>query len=153
MTSWQIRLLASIGVVAALTASVSGCGAGPSGDAGTTVVQVTAEMFSGRPDPSWTLTDDESTRLVRCLAGGTTGGPPAGWPPDNLGFRRFRVDGLPDSLPYRSVGVTAAAVVAEPGDGPHLVAGCPDAYELLRDSARAHLSDSDFRGIPAGPGR
>lgn len=152
-TASRIRLPMIVAAVSALTALACGCGVGAGEGAHSTPVQVVADMFSGRPDPSWTLTHDETTRLIGCLSGGEIAGPPATPPRGGLGFRRFRVSGLAAPLSYSTASVTAAAVIAEPDSGPRVVTGCAGAYDLLRDSAKAHLSDSDFLAIPERPSR
>lgn len=51
---------------------------------------VTLDVFSGRPNPSWTLSEEQARTLERLLAGLERG--PLAVPPDGLGYRLFRVD-------------------------------------------------------------
>lgn len=76
MNGW--RNLLSYGLVFSI-----GCSAGP--PQSTTRMTAELDIFSGRPNPTWTLTTDESSRLAAQL----TNLPPAGQAPADpgLGYR------------------------------------------------------------------
>lgn len=65
-------------------------------------VEVVLDVFSGRPNPRWLLTEDQARELSGLVASleeaGTDDGPPQG-----LGYRGFTVHGLeaPESEPLR----------------------------------------------------
>lgn len=56
-------------------------------------MEVTLDVFSGRPNPSWTLSPDEEADLARRLSGL----PPSEAPPaaEDLGYRGFTLSGAP----------------------------------------------------------
>lgn len=61
------------------------------------MLQITAELFSGRPNPTWIITDEDAAREVIGAAGESaelTGAPGAGY--DGLGWRELVVTSLDD---------------------------------------------------------
>ena len=112
-------------------------------------MHVEIDMFSGLPNPTWSLTPDEAASLSDCLKAGTFA-PGAATPVEggDLGFREFRVSALPAPVGYPSVVVTTDAVIAATASGTRAILGCDDAFGLLRDSAAAHLEPEALQGIP-----
>jgi hypothetical protein len=104
--------------------------------------KVQVVMFSGRPDPSFTLTREQSDALSGCLATGTE--KPAGVLPEPLGFRFFDVTGLV-SAPLL-VGVEGAWL--DKGGPPTPVALCPEGFSILRTAAVAALGSEEVGAIP-----
>lgn len=107
---------------------------------------VTADLFSGRPNPAWMLSTDSTRQLEELLAALATADnePPAF---DQLGFRRFsvldiRYNGVPSA-----VSVTPGIVVL---DGARTVLSDPDdsVYTFLRSEAEKELSPDELRAIP-----
>ncbi|MEP7332669.1 MAG: hypothetical protein ABI692_11305 [Terracoccus sp.] len=151
------HLLMAGGAVAALTC-VTACGKGtpsagsppgPSAAAGSAVT-VVADMFSGKPNPSWKLSQTEADRLTACLRAGTVADTPAEDRDGDLGFRTFAVAGLPDALTYTAATIAPDSVTANTADGMRAVTGCADGYSVLRASAESHLSAAEFQAIPKG---
>jgi hypothetical protein len=99
-------------------------------------------MYSGRPDPFFTLTREQADALGACL---TTGGSlPAGTLPDGLGFRYFAVTGL-ETAPLL---VGADGAWLDKGGPPTPVALCPEGFSLLRKAAVEALGSEQVGAIP-----
>jgi hypothetical protein len=64
------------------------------------VMRVDIEIFSGRPNPSWTLTAKESADFLALLR--KLPKSKAGPIPDGLGYRGLKVSGLHDTVPGAS---------------------------------------------------
>jgi hypothetical protein len=100
-------------------------------------VLVTLDVFSGRPNPSWSLSADEEQELVRRLQGLPSGdGPPT---EGDLGYRGFRlVARAPRStLPSEVVVTKGMVTIRENGRTRHYI----DANGIeswLLDQARRH---------------
>lgn len=100
-------------------------------------------MFSGRPDPSFTLTREQADALSACRRSGT--GASAGALPDGrLGFRFFDVIGL-ETSPLL-VGVDGAWLDQRGTLAP--VALCPDGFAILRDAAVGALPGDVSGALP-----
>jgi len=109
--------------------------------AGLPKVEVT--MYSGRPDPVFTLTRAQADALSACRRTGTDIA--AGTLPDErLGFRFFDVIGL-EAAPLL-VGVNGAWL--DKGGEPTPVALCPEGFSILRTAAVTALGSDEARGIP-----
>jgi hypothetical protein len=105
--------------------------------------KVEVAMYSGRPDPSFTLTREQADALRACRGTGTA--KPAGPIPDErLGFRFFDVIGL-ESAPLL-VGVDGAWL--DKGGEPTPVALCPDGFSILRDAAVKALPSDVSGALP-----
>ena len=104
--------------------------------------KVEVAMYSGRPDPSFTLTREQADALSACRRTGTA--VTAGTLPDGLGFRYFDVIGL-DSAPLL-VGVDGAWL--DKGGAPTPVALCPEGFSILRKAAIGALGADESAGIP-----
>lgn len=105
-------------------------------------VRVELGIYSGRSDPTWTLTDEEVRALDSTLAGlpEARGIPPVG----GLGYHGFTM--------VRSDLITLVAYlgsVAPPGDGARTYKGDPERLveRLLLDSGRAHLTDAEIAEV------
>jgi hypothetical protein len=102
---------------------------------------VTLGIYSGRPDPSWTLTDGEAARLEAALAAlpGAVGEPPTG----GLGYHGFTID-RPGSvvMAYRGA-------VAPPGEGRRAYLADParTIERLLVETARSHVTDIELAEV------
>jgi hypothetical protein len=80
------------------------------------MLKITADVFSGRPNPAWVLTDEQEARTVlRELAQNRTLIAQAAPPEASLGFRGFFVELLSDEL-ARDVDLpTTLYIEARPG--------------------------------------
>jgi hypothetical protein len=99
-------------------------------------------MYSGRPNPSFTLTREQADALDACLKSG--GSLPKGTVPDGLGFSFFDVIGL--AAAPLLVGVDGAWL--DRGGEPTPVALCPSGYSILRNAAVAALGSEQVGAIP-----
>ena len=61
-------------------------------------MEIELDAFSGRPNPVWTLTDEEARELQALLAAATE---PVAAPSEALGYRGFVVRAAADSPPRR----------------------------------------------------
>jgi hypothetical protein len=104
--------------------------------------KVEVAMYSGRPDPSFTLTREQADALSACRGTGTA--LPSGTLPDGLGFRYFDVSGL-EADPLL-VGVDGAWL--DKGGKPTPVALCPEGFSILRAAAVAALGSAEAAAIP-----
>ena len=97
-------------------------------------VAVSLGIYSGRPDPSWTLTAEEAEGLVNLLASlpEGTGAPPVG----GLGYHGFTI-----ALPEGTL-VAYRGSVAPPGDGERAVRADPtrSVERYLLETSRSHLT-------------
>jgi hypothetical protein len=111
-------------------------------------VTVTLGIFSGRPDPEWTLTREQAANLATALAALPvgTGAPAVG----GLGYRGFTI---------RQAGGTLVAyrgIVAPPGDGPRAVKvdATRSVERYLLETSRPNLSPAVYADVEralAGP--
>ena len=99
-------------------------------------------MYSGRPNPSFTLTREQADALDACLK--TGGSLPKGAVPDGLGFSFFDVMGL--ATAPLLVGVEGAWL--DGGGEPTPVELCPTGYSILRAAAVAALGSEEGGAIP-----
>ena len=101
-------------------------------------VSVVLGLYSGRPDPEWTLSTDEAVMLQTILAAlpDGTGTPPVG----GLGYHGFTIQMAGSPL------VAYRGVVAPPGDGARKVKEDPkrSVERYLLETSRAHLSAAEF---------
>lgn len=65
-------------------------------------LHVELDIFSGRPNPSWTLAEDEAAELRRRLEG--LPGTEREIDPPGLGYRGFLISGLPEATSCRVFG-------------------------------------------------
>jgi len=56
--------------------------------------QVTLNVYSGRPDPSWNLDQTRTDELMQKTSALPASVAPPGFPPSKLGYRGFRVQAL-----------------------------------------------------------
>ena len=103
-------------------------------------MQVEADLFSGRPNPSWIASPDEAARIAAALAGLR---PAGALPtlPDGLGYRGMRLTGVASHLHgCDDLRVTLGAVLAECPGGTRGYVDEERALErLLVEMAAAHL--------------
>ncbi len=113
--------------------SGSSSSVGPAGS-----VSVGLGLYSGRPDPEWTLTSEQAAALMRALAmlPRSTGAPPVG----GLGYHGFTI------LAQGSTLVAYRGVVASPGGGMRSVMTDPTASieRYLLETARLHVTADEF---------
>lgn len=129
-------------LLVAMTATACTAPSSPAtpGGAGTsTAATVTASMYSGRPDPVFTLTSQQTDALRECLASSEPVGAPA--PSDGLGFRYFEVEGVSERK------VLVAKNGAWDSDGKP-ISVCPAAYSILRIAAATALPADTVQYIP-----
>ncbi len=136
--AFVLVLIAAGGIVAACT--------GIDSDGTQNQSTVTADMFSGRPNPMWMLSADGTQQLEKLLAGLATADrePPTF---DQLGFRRFSVSDVRYNGVPSTVSVTPDIVVL---NGTGTVLSDPEdlVYTFLRSEAERELSPEEFGAIP-----
>ncbi len=112
----------------------------PGGDA-SGPVQVTLGLYSGRPDPAWTLTNAEAAALDVALAGlaAKVGEPPAG----GLGYHGFTIERPDGTL------VAFGGAVAPPGSGGRAYRDDPGRTieRLLLETARPHVAGNELAEV------
>jgi hypothetical protein len=110
--------------------SVSPSPAGP--------VRVILGIYSGRPDPEWTLSPEQAATVNQLLAAmpGSTGTPPEG----GLGYHGFTI-----LFPGTTL-IAYRGVVAPPGTGPRAVRLDPtrSLERYLLETARAHVRSAEY---------
>jgi hypothetical protein len=136
VTRWR----ASVAVTALVL--LSACGlmspAGSAAPAGPAVAVVTLGIYSGRPDPSWTLTSAEALTLSNMFAGlaNVTGTPPVG----GLGYHGYTIT-MPTStlIAYRGA-------ISAPGEGSRAVMSDPtrSIERFLLETSRGHVTPDEF---------
>jgi len=100
-------------------------------------VQVTLDVFSGRPNPSWFLSADEEQELVRRLQGLPSGHGPS--PEGDLGYRGFRlVARAPKSNLPSEVIVTKGTVAIRDNGATRHYQDANGIEAWLLDQARRH---------------
>jgi hypothetical protein len=101
-------------------------------------VGVTLGIYSGRPDPAWTLTTDETAGLDAALAAlpDGTGTPPVG----GLGYHGFTI-----ARPGSTV-VAYGGAVASPGEGPRAMKADParSIERCLLEMSRSHVTADEY---------
>jgi hypothetical protein len=83
----RIRLLTLALTVLSLSVACFSTDPGPVA----TQTQVTLSIFSGRPDPSWTLGQSQTDEFMRKAYALPASVTPPDFPPSKLGYRGFRV--------------------------------------------------------------
>lgn len=106
-------------------------------------VTVTLGIYSGRPDPSWTLTDVQVAALVGRLASlpATTGSAPHG----GLGYQGFSIVVRQPGQPDQTL-VAFRGAVTGPGDAPGTYRGDPQrtVESALLETGRSHLAATEI---------
>jgi len=101
-------------------------------------VVVTLGIYSGRPDPAWTLTVDEAASVDAALAAlpDGTGTPPVG----GLGYHGFWI-----TRPGSTV-VAYGGAVAPPGDGPRVMKADPtrSIERCLLETSRSRVTPDEY---------
>jgi photosystem II stability/assembly factor-like uncharacterized protein len=101
-------------------------------------VVVTLGIYSGRPDPAWTLTVDEAAAVDAALAAlpDGTGTPPVG----GLGYHGFSI------TRSGSTSVAYRGAVAPPGDGPRAMKADPtrSIERCLLETSRSHVTPDEY---------
>lgn len=116
-------------------------------------VVVTLGIYSGRPDPAWTLTVEQAAALGAALAAlpDTTGTPPVG----GLGYHGFAITGQDINA------VAYLGMVAPPGDAPRPMKTDPgrSIERCLLQLSRSHVTPGEYAiaeaaivGPPPAPG-
>ncbi len=128
-----------------LVAGCSGGGGSPTPSSGDTPgtasptgpVRVVLGIYSGRPDPAWTLTDEQAAALDRALARlpRAVGEPPSG----GLGYHGFTI--------IRAAGTLVAyhGAIAAPGNGPRALLSDParNVERFLLETGVTHLAPAE----------
>jgi hypothetical protein len=144
-TSSTVRLIGGLVVAVLLagcggttTASPGPSASNPPGTGAAGPVQVTLGIYSGRADPTWTLTDAEAASLGAALAklAGVVGLPPVG----GLGYHGFTIE-RPDGTV-----VAFNGAVAPPGDRARAYLADParTIERLLLETARPHVAGNEL---------
>ena len=104
-------------------------------------VDVTLGIYSGRPDPTWSLTGGQAAGLEQLLAAlpGGTDTPPVG----GLGYHGFTIERP------RSTLIAYQGVVAPPGEGPRTVKADPtrSVERYLLETSRSHLTAVEYAEV------
>lgn len=107
---------------------------------------ITLGIYSGRPDPSWTLTSVEALTLSNMFASlaNVTGTPPVG----GLGYHGFTI-----TMPTSTV-VAYRGAIAPPGEGPRPVMSDPtrSVERFLLETSRVHVTPDEYATAQAGIG-
>ena len=140
------RRRASTAVIAALAMLLAACAtASPSPEPSGPMV-VTLGIYSGRPDPSWTLTPSEAAGLEAVLAPlrVVTDAPPAG----GLGYRGYTI-----TTPARTL-VAFGGAIAAPGQGPRAMKLDPtlSVERYLLETSRSRVTPDEFAAVQAAIG-
>jgi hypothetical protein len=139
-------------VVALLMLTLAGCG-GPTPTAThgpTPQPQVTATLgiYSGRPDPSWALTDAEASLVIEAISSlpVRVGEPP----PGGLGYHGFTLVIRRPGLADETV-VAFQGTIAPPGVGSreYRVDEGRTVERLVLDAGRAHLTPAEIAAVIA----
>jgi hypothetical protein len=111
-------------------------------------VNVVLGLYSGRPDPQWTLTAEQAATLNKALGtlAKSTGTPPVG----GLGYHGFTI-----LLPGSTL-VAYRGAVAPPGDGPRAVMADPtrNIERFLLETSRPFVTADEYAAVEhalAGP--
>jgi hypothetical protein len=145
--------------VAATVLTLAACGAAslPAGNSatggstGALSIQVVADMFSGRENPQWELTDPQLQSFSRCFAGASPAPSSPAVDEGRLGFRGFIMRRLPSSIPFVELRVLPTLAVGTDAQGAKVaLSGCEPLFAMLRQSASKHLSQAELAGIPEG---
>ena len=136
LTRWRSAVLVvALGLLSACGSMVPG---GSAADAGPARAVVTLGIYSGRPDPTWSLTSVEALTLSNMLASlaNVTGTPPVG----GLGYHGFTI-----ALPS-GVEVAYRGAIAAPGTGPRAMTSDPgrSIERFLLETSRSHVTPDEF---------
>lgn len=115
-------------------------------------ILVELDAFSGRPNPRWALTEEQARGLLDLLLSLPAAAPPASGSPAGLGYRGFRVSGIPGE---GEVVVRAGTILATPPGGLATPSGRVGARldaaraveALLLETARGHLAEPLFQTL------
>jgi hypothetical protein len=114
-------------------------------------ILVTADIYSGRENPSWRLSGTEGASVLNCLSKASVRESPSPSSDSGLGFRAFVVSNLPTSIDYREMKVSPSMVEATKREGSTVLFGdCSELYALLRKSAEGHVGPVEASTIPKG---
>ncbi|MCL3859469.1 hypothetical protein [Actinotalea sp. K2] len=142
----------SVGL-AVLAFLFAGCSATHGDGRPPTTVEV--DVFSGRENPRWTMTDPEIDELVEAIQ--RLGEPSAGALPDDagLGFRGFLVHDvvLTDAAGPVELTVVDGAVIRTSGEPETWSDPGSSVHSLLLDDARDHLDAAGLRAVEEGIAR
>jgi hypothetical protein len=109
-------------------------------------VVVTLGIYSGRPDPTWTLTDAEASTLDTMLAAlvDLTDTPLVG----GLGYHGFTIVGPTGTL------AAYGGAVAPPGEGPRAMKSDPtrSIERFLLETSRAYVTPAEYAAAERGIG-
>lgn len=136
MTKWRaVSLVTALGLLSSCGSGIPG---GSAADAGPARAVVTLGIYSGRPDPTWSLTSDEALTLSNMLASLVygTGTPPVG----GLGYHGFTI-----TMPASTL-VAYRGAIAAPGEAPRAVWSDPtrSIERFLLESSRGRVTPDEF---------
>lgn len=103
-------------------------------------ITVTLHIYSGRPDPRWTLSAEQEKALTAALARGEAGVQGAARPPKGLGYRGFTIRTATKGVRPSRLHLHDRLLARAPGDA----LGLPDhgTERWLLDSAGPAVSDA-----------
>ena len=123
-----------------VTVALAGCGGADTavGPDGMAPVNVTLGLYSGVPDPSWTLTDGEAAALTDALA--ELSRTDAAAPEGGLGYHGFTITGPSGTL------VAYAGMVSSSLSDPPYTLDDPDRTieRSLLETARTHVTPEEY---------
>ena len=107
-------------------------------------MHVELDVFSGRPNPTWNLSQDEGRELTRLHRQLPAQAPPTSLP-EGLGYRGFRVSGF---QPFQELVVWKNTVTAARAEPPQQWHDANRSLEgFLLGTARAHVDTALFATV------
>ena len=146
----QIRLtLASFVLLALVACGTSDASSPDVADAPD--IEVTVDIFSGVPNPTWTVSGSEAATLASLIKALPEVGAADASAGLNLGFRGFVLRGLAFSGAPDQARVLGAELIISRGDtaGTGYTDKDRAIYTMLRTMAQEHLDKNVFEAIPA----
>ena len=146
----QIRLTIASLALLALVACGTSDAAGQSEVTDAAEIQVVVDIFSGVPNPTWTVRGSDSATLIDLINGLEESGPADGSAGMDLGFRGFVLRGLDLPGGDDQVRVFGSDVVISHGaDAGRLFKDeNRSLYTMLRTMSEEHLAENVLQAIP-----
>ena len=111
---------------------------------------VEADLYSGRPNPTWNLDGPGADAVAECLRTAATTSARVAPPTDGLGFRGLVVRGITvEGDVNGSVRSLPGATTLTAAGESFTVLTCASLYPALRESAGVHLTDDESGLLPA----
>lgn len=131
--------------------TMGGCTAAESSATGDGPV-VEADLYSGRPNPTWNLDGPGADAVAACLRTAATTSARVAPPTDGLGFRGLVVRGITvEGDANGSVRALPGVTTLTAGGESFTVPTCASLYLALRESAHGHLTADELDLLPGRP--